>query len=206
MRTTNPYKRGWTRAFRKGNIFCSTTDTRRVKLVNTQWNVVKEEKEGNCDYDKRSISVVICDTEIRHNDDNSSFEVPTSNFYLTTSNPWLTVILYQGNADRNHKLWNYMLIQIHVYKTIIIHKPTREKAVLKWSDICQVIFPKVRWYTASGCARHHQPPISGWRKGSFTHWKYVTFPRMLCNYIYLRAVMDLVMDLFTSYTVGEHPL
>jgi hypothetical protein len=99
-----------------------------------------------------------------------------------------------------------MLIQIHVYKTIIIHKPTREKAVLKWSDICQVIFPKVRWYTASGCARHHQPPISGWRKGSFTHWKYVTFPRMLCNYIYLRAVMDLGMDLFTSYTVGEHPL
>ena len=69
--------------FRKGNIFCSTSDTRRVRMVNTQWNVVKEEKEGNCDYDKRNISVVICDTEIRifwsrHNDDNSSFEVPTS--------------------------------------------------------------------------------------------------------------------------------
>jgi hypothetical protein len=67
-------------------------------------------------YDKWNISVVICDTDIplwstSHGGDRKTFEVMTSTYLRGTLDSvasLLAATLYQGNPDRNHKLWNFV--------------------------------------------------------------------------------------------------
>jgi hypothetical protein len=60
--------------------------------------------------DKWNISVVICDTDIpSHGGDRKIFEVMTSTLSKGTLGSVASLLiatLYQGNPDRNHKLWN----------------------------------------------------------------------------------------------------
>ena len=48
-----------------------------------------------------------------HGGDHKTFEVMTSTFGLVAS--MLAATLYQGNPDRNHKLWNIASTEIYIY-------------------------------------------------------------------------------------------
>jgi hypothetical protein len=74
---------------------------------------VNEERTGS-GYDKWNISVVTCDTYIHngqpsHGGDRKIFEVMTSTLPKETLGSVVSLLAatpYQGNPDRNHKLWN----------------------------------------------------------------------------------------------------
>jgi hypothetical protein len=68
-------------------------------------------------YDKWNISVVICDRcsfhngQPSHGGDRKIFDVMTSTLPKGTLGAvasFLAATLYQGNPDRNHKLWNIL--------------------------------------------------------------------------------------------------
>ena len=85
-------------------------------------------------YDKWNISVVICDTDFHngqpsHGGDRNTLELMTSTLpreTLGTVASLLAATLYQGNPDRNNKLWNivstdiYTLTKVHDGKIEII--------------------------------------------------------------------------------------
>ena len=71
------------------------------------------EKGPDCEYDKRNISVFICDTYTPHMLTNSwwrHLNVRSDDFNLTTRNPCFSSFLvssnlYEENHDRNHDFW-----------------------------------------------------------------------------------------------------
>jgi hypothetical protein len=74
-------------------------------------------------YDKWNISVLICDTDIPKRSTKSwwrrkIFEVMTSTLpkaTLASVASLLAGTLFQGNPDRNHKLWNIVSSERYIY-------------------------------------------------------------------------------------------
>jgi len=75
-------------------------------------------KEPGSAYDKRNITVVICDTDIPWSwCDRKTFEVMTSTYairILGSVDSLLAAILYQGNTERNHKLWDIVSTERYI--------------------------------------------------------------------------------------------
>ena len=72
-------------------------------------------KGRDCNYNKQIISVVICDTDITSWLTSYDFNLIAMNLGLVGS--LLAETLYQGNPDRNHKLWNTIATKIYILHT-----------------------------------------------------------------------------------------
>ena len=93
---------------------CSTSDTRRVNLVTnpvvsrgrgSDWEVLTT--SGT--YPWSFVTQIVHSGQPSHGGDRNIFEVMTStlpNGTLDSVASLLAATLYQGNPDRNHKLWN----------------------------------------------------------------------------------------------------
>ena len=81
-------------------------------------------------YDMWNISVVICETDIRsgqpsYGGDRKILEVRTSALpkgTLGSVASLLAATLYQGNPDRNHKLWNIVSSERYIFHMQVLQE------------------------------------------------------------------------------------
>ena len=102
---------------------CSTSGTRRVNLVtkpviSREWGKDREVFTTSGTYPWSFVTQIFHNGQPNHGGDRKIFEVMTSTLSKGTLGSvasLLAATLYQGNPDRNHKLWN-----IHINMQVLL--------------------------------------------------------------------------------------
>ena len=101
---------------------CSTSCTRRVNLVTNpvishDWGKNREVFTTSGTYPWSFITQIFHSSQPSHGGDRKIFKVMTAIWPRRTSGSvasLLAATLYQGNPDRNHKLWNIVSTEIYI--------------------------------------------------------------------------------------------
>ena len=107
---------------RRVSSFCSTGGIRCVNLVTNpvishEWGKNREVFTASGTYPWSFVTQIFHNSQPSHGGDHKSFEVmpsTESRGTLGSVASLLAATLYQGNSDRNHKLWNIVSIERYI--------------------------------------------------------------------------------------------
>ena len=140
--------------------FFSTSDTHRVILVTNpmishEWGTDREVFTTSGTYPRSFVIQIFHNVQPSHGGDRKTFEVITSTKLrgiLVSVASLLAATLYQGNPDRNHKLWNIVSTE-----RFILHMQVLLECCYIWMESSQwenwnhLFCRKVSFLTAPHC-------------------------------------------------------
>jgi hypothetical protein len=140
--------------------FFSTSDTHRVILVTNpmishEWGTDREVFTTSGTYPRSFVMQIFHNVQPSHGGDRKTFEVITSiklRGILVSVASLLAATLYQGNPDRNHKLWNIVSTE-----RFILHMQVLLECCYIWMESSQwenwnhLFCRKVSFLTAPHC-------------------------------------------------------
>jgi hypothetical protein len=140
--------------------FFSTSDTQRVILVTNpmishEWGTDREVFTTSGTYPRSFVIQIFHNVQPSHGGDRKTFEVITSTKLrgiLVSVASLLAATLYQGNPDRNHKLWNIVSTE-----RFILHMQVLLECCYIWMESSQwenwnhLFCRKVSFLTAPHC-------------------------------------------------------
>jgi hypothetical protein len=152
------------------NSSCSTSDTRRVNLVTNpvishEWWKIRKVLTTSGTYPWSFVTQIFHRGQPSHGGDRKTFEVMTSTWLRGTLGPvasLLAAILYQGNPDRNHKLWNIVSTE-----RCIFHMQVLLECCYIWMEssqwnhlFCRSFVLNRPWLSISRCRSRYEAVVS----------------------------------------------